>query len=715
MIFFNMRLFLILLVWFSGNFQVGIRVNRDYSVESLVRDVFLKSGCGNVSNIQSIGDLRGIGYFENAQNIIGLERGVILATGPVENALGPNLLPDTRGDFKDISGDIDLEILSKTEVFDPVGLEFEFIPVDQYVTFRYVFASEEYCEFVGSEFNDVFGFFIQGPGLNGEFSNNGINIANIPNTFEYVAINSVNHLKNKEFYISNHLAGDDSRCDLLFSPKPLRDFIEYDGFTKVFSTTIRVIPCKTYKIRLVIADVGDHYFDSAVFLEAKSFNLGGDIELSTQTPQGSGILSEGCEEGYFVFKRSDPTRLGLPVSVPIKITNQSTAISGIDYLPFPDSITIPAGDSLFRLPVYALDNQISQEDRFLSLELNFECECIEVSTQIIIRDPIPFTVVTQDTLVCSGVPFLIQPKITGGVPPFSYSLEDENPMRELYFTPRSDTILNFQIQDTCGQKLASSIQINVFEESSASIMGEFNTCLGDSAVFDIALKGNPPFSFSIFRNGVLFDIQNQIENKNIEWISTLEGIYTLTNFFDRNCRGETMDSAIHQNEIIQTEIQWVESNCENSGGGEINISATGGMPPYQYIWDVGNGKNLISGTYNVTITDAMNCSVSRSIELLQKECLERFLYIPNAFSPNGDGVNETFNLYYVGSQPIQIQKFQIFDRWGGLIFERKDIIIGNQVEWDGGNFPSGTYVYSMVVEDIKGNVEEIKGLINLVR
>ncbi|MEY2904576.1 MAG: hypothetical protein RJA52_592, partial [Bacteroidota bacterium] len=80
-----------------------------------------------------------------------------------------------------------------------------------------------------------------------------------------------------------------------------------------------------------------------------------------------------------------------------------------------------------------------------------------------------------------------------------------------------------------------------------------------------------------------------------------------------------------------------------------------------------------------------------------------------------DGVNETFNLYYVGSQPIQIQKFQIFDRWGGLIFERKDIIIGNQVEWDGGNFPSGTYVYSMVVEDIKGNIEEIKGWINLVR
>ena len=72
-----MRLILILLVWFSGNVQQGIRVNRDYSVESLVRDVFLKSGCGNVSNIKSVADQRGIGYFENAKDVIGLDRGII--------------------------------------------------------------------------------------------------------------------------------------------------------------------------------------------------------------------------------------------------------------------------------------------------------------------------------------------------------------------------------------------------------------------------------------------------------------------------------------------------------------------------------------------------------------------------------------------------------------------------------------------------------------
>lgn len=711
-----MRSLLILLVWFSGNVQQGIRVNRDYPVESLVRDVFLKSGCGNVSNIKSVGDQRGIGYFENAKDIIGLDRGIILATGPVENALGPNLLPDTRGDFNDKTGDVDLEKLSKTIVYDPVGLEFEFVPVDQYVTFRYVFASEEYCEFVGSEFNDVFGFFIQGPGLNGEFSNNGINIAFIPNTNEYVAINSVNHLRNKDFYISNHLAGDDSRCDLLFSPKPLRDFIEYDGFTKVFATTIRVVPCKTYKIRLVIADVGDHFFDSAVFLEAKSFNLGGDIELTTQTPEGSGILSEGCQEGYFVFKRSDPTKLGLPVSVPIKITDQSTAIPGVDYVPFPEFITIPAGDSLFRLPVTTLDNQISQEDRSLSLELNFECECIEVSARIIIKDPAPLLVFPYDTVVCPLIPLWINPNVEGGVPPYVYALEDSLFTRELYFTPERDTVLNFQIKDTCGQKAETFIRIQVYDQPQSSIMGNANTCLADSAIFDITLDGVSPFSFGVFRNGILLETFNQILDQSLEWVSKEAGIYTLGNFFDKNCPGLTFDSAVHKNEIIQTDISWTEPNCENSGEGEITIRASGGLPPYQYQWNTGNGKNLIAGTYSVTITDQMNCAVSRVIELPRKECLDRYLFIPTAFSPNGDGINEVFNLYYVGFEPIQIEKIEIYDRWGGLVFFRENVSPGDAAGgWDGGDYPSGLYVYSIVFRNTEGPVEEKKGWVNLIR
>src|SRR5690606_1780277 len=71
-------------------------------------------------------------------------------------------------------------------------LEFDFVPNGDSLMFRYVFASKEYPGYTCSSFNDAFGFFISGPGINGPFSNNAINIALIPGTDVPVAINTLN-------------------------------------------------------------------------------------------------------------------------------------------------------------------------------------------------------------------------------------------------------------------------------------------------------------------------------------------------------------------------------------------------------------------------------------------------------------------------------------------------------------------------------------------
>ncbi|HKK78964.1 MAG TPA: choice-of-anchor L domain-containing protein, partial [Phaeodactylibacter sp.] len=156
---------LILLLWSatgSAGYQPrgAMPVNEDviltddsYTVEELVKDIFVNGACETITDINQIGDGRGIGYFEQGSASIGMPRGIILSTGPIGNASGPNTATDRSGNFNDNAGDPDLSLLSSGQVRDAVGITFDFTPLDSMVTFRYVFASEEYCEYVGSVFN----------------------------------------------------------------------------------------------------------------------------------------------------------------------------------------------------------------------------------------------------------------------------------------------------------------------------------------------------------------------------------------------------------------------------------------------------------------------------------------------------------------------------------------------------------------------------------
>ena len=236
-----------------------ISVSGQYTSNELVRDIFARGVCNNISNISAIGSGAGIGYFENGTSSIGLEKGIILSTGPIAHAVGPNNLTDKSGDFNYIGGDSDLNLLANTNVRDRVGLEFDFVPLDSFVTFRYVFASEEYCEFVGSDYNDVFGFFISGPGIQGTFSDDSRNIALIPGSNDFVAINTVNHLHNAGHFIRNELPADALQCGMIPQSSPFTPLIQYDGFTRRLTARLQLIPCETYHLRMVVADVGDDH------------------------------------------------------------------------------------------------------------------------------------------------------------------------------------------------------------------------------------------------------------------------------------------------------------------------------------------------------------------------------------------------------------------------------------------------------------------------
>ncbi len=127
------------------------------------------------------------------------------------------------------------------------------------------------------------------PGLSGPYTNGGENIALVPGTGQDVTINTINIQTNPGYYVDNVPIGQ-TQAEFgcvpadLNNPGAAETEIEYDGFTTVLTATANVQICETYHIRLVIGDVNDGVFDSAVFLEANSFNTGGDFSFDVELP-----------------------------------------------------------------------------------------------------------------------------------------------------------------------------------------------------------------------------------------------------------------------------------------------------------------------------------------------------------------------------------------------------------------------------------------------
>lgn len=208
-----------------------------------------------VSNIVYTGADIAAGTFTGGTDIIGpdFDSGIILSTGDIADVIGPNESGNTTTTLGE-DGDEDLNELAGETTYDATILEFDFVPSEELVSFQYVFASEEYQEFVYTSFNDVFGFFV-----------NGENCALVDD--EPVSINTIN----------NGQPGDDtppSNPDLYINnddiDNPARN-TEMDGLTVVLTCQAEVTQDEINHIKLAIADASDTMWDANVFLKAGSF------------------------------------------------------------------------------------------------------------------------------------------------------------------------------------------------------------------------------------------------------------------------------------------------------------------------------------------------------------------------------------------------------------------------------------------------------------
>lgn len=268
----------------------SISVNDSYTAQQLVENILVNSSCANVSNFIVKGDTfsgsqNSYGYFNSGASSFPFTQGVVLSTWSSKNSEGPYV--STRGGGNSSwLGDSDLEqALGITNTVNATILEFDFIPLTNFISFNYIFASNEYQSYFPCEFSDGFAFLIKEIG-----TSTYQNLAVLPNTSTAVSSVNVHPLINPITDTQGNVRpGCPSINETYFNGfNTITSPINYSGQTKVLTAQTNVIAGKTYHIKLVIADDENEDYDSAVFLEAGSFlpkiDLGPDRLLATNNP-----------------------------------------------------------------------------------------------------------------------------------------------------------------------------------------------------------------------------------------------------------------------------------------------------------------------------------------------------------------------------------------------------------------------------------------------
>ncbi len=278
----------------------------------------------SVSNVTYTGDDRAAGTFTGGAGIIGFNSGIVLDSGKVQTYTadpacsqgveGPNTCYEggPSGDDNSTSfglpGDSDLTGLAGFPTFDASVLQFDFVPTFSTVQFSYVFSSEEYSDYSNTEFNDTFGFFV-----------NGTNCALVPGTTDPVSVNTINN--------GNDIGGDTTphNAQYFINNVPPTLNTQMDGLTTVLTCNATVNAGTTNHMKLAIADGSDSVLDSAVFLEGHSLVSGTAIATS---------LAGGSQSGSSI---TVPSGTAVTDQASLTGVNASTATGTVTYNVFSDA------------------------------------------------------------------------------------------------------------------------------------------------------------------------------------------------------------------------------------------------------------------------------------------------------------------------------------------------------------------------------------------
>lgn len=704
--------------------RAQIVIDQSLTPEQLVQDVLLGSGV-QVSNITFNGVpgntlTEQAGTFNGTACNVGIDQGVMLATGSILNAAGPNASGNSSlggGNFG--IGDPDLAILSAPQaVNDAAVLEFDFIPIGDSIQFDFVFASDEYLEFVNSV-NDIFGFFLSGPGITGPYTNNAINIALIPGTSDPVTINTVNDVVNSDYYVANG--------DGLTAPYNVDvQYVQYDGLTTRITARAAVTCGEVHHIKIAIGDASDTVWDSAVFLEGGSFTSAPFVPDLQPGPGivGTNTILESCFNVDFLFTRIGDSTFAATVGVEVS----GTATPGVDYSPpFPSQLVFAPFQTT--IP-FSLNAPIDADDletiavTMISVS-NCAADSLEITFDFFIDEPDPLLAIGTAHLIDCGESVQLTPTITGGYGAYNFVWTPTNQTDSaILYTPTTVSDVYVQVIDTCGVQTTGffAVELTPAPPISATLTGpdpmiegcdDANLVItrpagtsGDLAVSighlgvagagsDYTDQQDAPFPVLVVIPGGSNTFSNTVVPVEDSTAEGTESLILTVNY--SNACQQTVSDTVFSNIVDSPplELSTEELLIIPCGADSIPLTADfgGGVEPLSVTWSNGYiggtsyASNAVDGTYTVTVVD--DCGHTASLDVVvDPQCA---IIVPNVISPNGDGQNDVF---YIEGILASRSTVRIFNRWGQVVYEKQDY----KNNWAAPGLPDGTYFYEVMVD-----------------
>ncbi len=580
-----------------------------YNIAQIIKDVLITGGnvncvAPNVSNVTVSPNLpasnvsRTWGYFHKGTTNFPFTDGIVLVSGTASSA-GNSFISETLSGQTGIVGDTDLANalgVPNSNITDVTSIEFDFVPSSSQVTFRYLFASEEYFGSFPCSYSDGFALLIKPVG-----GATYTNLAVLPNSTTPVSVTNIRPFNssctspaavNVQYFGGMNTANVETN---------------FYGRTVPLTATANVTPGQAYHFKMVLSDFLDKSYDSAVFLEGGSFNIGLNIVDNSQNPLPAtyNICAGEC-----------------------KVINSSVNLPGAVYTWSLNGTVIPGANG----PSYTA---CAAGNYTLSVVLpNAPCP-ISANVTIIANGPLVANDATLTKCTVNQSPIwdltAAQPQITtlpGST--FSYYATEADALAgntntiatPTAYTSTGGVVYVLVKNGVCKDIAALTLDYKVKPTPIITSTGQ-RICGNES----ITLTSNYPTG-NVWSNGA-----------NGQSITvTTPGTYSLT-VNNGNCASDPVSITIPGGPlpvISLTGSTMYNGEAIFCEGSSVTLTANAPGTGMGYTWSSGqNGPNITvtqAGVYTVTATTAYGCSATKSITVIQDPKVTANIATPGSIS-----------------------------------------------------------------------------------